>query len=67
MKARPYGSVRDRIKQLNSEIPGLNLSRNEVSGLTHQLELLTDMLRQLDEIDLKDWEPAVVFTCGEKI
>ncbi len=50
-----------RIRALQTELPGLDLTEEEVDKLAHQLEALVSMLRQLDEIDVEGWEPATIF------
>ncbi|MBI2184365.1 MAG: hypothetical protein HYU39_05335 [Thaumarchaeota archaeon] len=60
------GNLEDKIKGIQSHIPELNLTDKEIKSLTHQLELLETMLKELDEIDVENWEPAVTFTRREK-
>ncbi|MBI4257319.1 MAG: hypothetical protein HY619_00030 [Thaumarchaeota archaeon] len=60
-------NLEEKIKGLQFQIPRLNLTEKEVKVLTHQLELLQDMLEELDKIDVENWEPAVTFTRRDKI
>lgn len=54
--------MKNRIRELQSELPGLNLTPKEIDDLAHQLELMTEMLKKVDEIDVRGWEPAVIFS-----
>ena len=58
--------MKEKIKGVQVEIPALKLTDAEVDELAHNLELLVAMLRRVDEIDVTDWEPAVIFTRREK-
>ena len=58
--------MKEKIREIQAEIPGLKLTDVEVNEVAHNLELLETMLKRLDEIDVTDLEPTVVFTRREE-
>lgn len=58
--------TKEKINEIQVEIPALKLTDAEVNEIAHNLELLEAMLKRLDEIDVTNWEPTVVFTRREE-
>lgn len=65
-KSLSQNDTKEKIKEIQVEIPGLKLTDAEVNEIAHNLELLEAMLKRLDEIDVTNWEPTVVFTRREE-
>ena len=66
MKSLSPNDMKEKIREIQAEIPGLKLTDVEVNEVAHNLELLETMLKRLDEIDVTDLEPTVVFTRREE-
>ena len=66
VKSLSQNATKEKIREIQVEIPGLNLTDLEVNEIAHNLELLETMLKRLDEIDVTNLEPTVVFTRREE-
>ncbi len=66
MKSLSPNDMKEKIREIQAEIPGLKLTDVEVNEVAHNLELLETMLKRLDEIDVTNLEPTVVFTRREE-
>jgi len=66
VKSLSPNDMKEKIREIQAEIPGLKLTDVEVNEVAHNLELLETMLKRLDEIDVTNLEPTVVFTRREE-